>query len=278
MLSRSVLRLCAAVCVWAASFQAAHAQFFFAGSESMGYVGNWTAYNTLADALSGANAVGSGAVAQHDMSLYIDKTQPFTLANPLQSLYYSPSSANAGSNPVGFLGVYNSDPTKQQTFAYYDPGLKSFHIADKGSTTGGVARFDPLGVGPGGSLGNFLNYSFGINVGGVNGSATGVFGPFSTPDPGEFQKSSDGFFQGVFQNTNGSKLFYNVDLQINGNSSVNFGGGPNNLLFPNGSIFGSDTVIPEPASCLTFAMVFAASAGFGWRRSRQRRADALANA
>jgi hypothetical protein len=259
MLSRFVFRLVAGLCVWAAALEVAKAGPIFVGTESLGYTGTWVAFSDAA--LS--KVVGSGVVAQHDMSVYFDSLTPqsFTQQNPIQSLYYAAASGNAFNNVNGFLGVYGSDLATQTSSGNWNETLKQFTTSIAGKTTGGVARFDPLGVGPGGSTGDFLSYSFSAVLGGLNGLNDVPAFTSSNLNP----SSAAGSFNGIFHNTSGSGLYYAVNLDVNGNSSVQ---GTAGLLFPDGSVFSSAVQTPEPTSIALLGMSIAGLAGYRLRRRR----------
>jgi len=297
MLPRSILRLLAALCVWAAANNGVHAQgqFFFI-TDHAGYTGSWGFYSTLADAQNNTNLKSSGTIPQLNLGVYLTNgIYPPGGSAPNSSIittnWYSskdpktPGVGNTSNQSLGFFQIYN-DPANATTKnnAFWSQDLKSITVNETAQNVKGVAgkesRFSPLaGLGFADTQGEFLSYAFTATASGLNG----------VPNNGSIQdigldktaklNGFSGSLNAIFQNTVGLGNpsldgFYSINLNFNNISSLD--GTFTNFINPNQ--FASNTVIPEPASCLTFGLVFAASAGFGWRKSRQRRHSALQTA
>lgn len=263
MFSRCLFKLLAAVGLWSAVSGAAQAQYLFY-SDSFNFSGSWSSYNSLSDAQSGSNAVGSGAWASQPFTIFADGT---AANNIFQTAFY----AIPGLPP--FLGVYDPTPgTLQNTNVFFDGSDKSANITQSGSTQGGTSRFDPTGaLSPGASGGDWLSYAFNAKAAGIdfpNPAGTPPYQSFSNPS------SVSGAFSGIFQNTGagGTGLFYAVDL------TGSFGGARalGQPINPTDAFISG--TIPEPTSCIAFAMVFAASAGYGYRRRQARKAELTVSA
>jgi len=294
MLPRSILRLLAALGVWAAAINGAHAQGFYFITDHQGYTGNWGFYSTLADAQAGTNLKGSGTIDQRNLGVYItNNLYPTTAVPPgappntsiITTNWYSskdgtPGTGNTSNTSKGFFQIYN-DPANSTTKnnAFWAQDLKSITVNETAQNVKGVpgkeSRFSPLaGLGFADTQGEYLSYAFTATASGLQGvplagggfaDVTGVATGFS------------GSLNAIFQNTVGLGNpaldgFYSINLNFNNISSLD---GTFTNFINKDDLFASTTVIPEPASCLTFAMVFAASAGFGWRKSRQRRGNEL---
>ncbi len=290
MLTRSMMRLSAALCLWAGSVGAANAQFFFV-TDNAGYTGSWTRYATLADAQINANPLSSGAIPQRNLGVYVSNNltppgNPVGNASIFTTNWYSsttavPGTGNSSNTSLGFFQMYN-DPTNGNTVnnSFWDQSLKTLTLNESGGGVPGVpgaeSRFSPLaGLGIVETQGNYLQYAFTATASGLTGTPNGG----NIEDITSGASNFTGAFNAIFQNTGGNPAlegFYNISLNFNNSSTV----GSEGLTFNNTPVdlFASATVLPEPASCLTFAMVFAASAGFGWRKNRQRRANAQASA
>jgi len=288
MFRRTVLRLLAAMCLWAAANSAiqAQGQFYFI-TDQAGYTGSWTFYKTQADAQNHTNAVSSGAIPQLNLGVYITNgLYPASGGPPNSSIittnWYSskdatPGTGNTSNQSLGFFQLYNdpANPSTKNTAAW-SQDLKSITISETGANVKGLpgldSRFSPLpSLGFKETTGEYLSYAFNATATGLNGVATMGAIEDNVGKAGDFT----GSFNALFQNTGGNKAlegFYDINLNFNNKSTVD----PVN--FPNfinaNDQFASTLVLPEPASMVTFGMIFAASAGFGWRR-RQNRAAAL---
>jgi hypothetical protein len=287
MLPRSLLRLAAALCVWAAISGAAHAQFYFI-TDHAGYTGSWGYYKTLADAQSGQNLVSSGAIPQRNLGIYVTRDlYPPSGGPPNSSIittnWYSstngtPGTGNTSNTSLGFFQLYN-DPTNAKTssFAFWDQSLSSFTMSESGTGVKGApgfeSRFSPLaGLGFVETQGEYLSYAFTATASGLNGVPNG--GVFE--DNAGIATGFSGAFNAIFQNTGGNPAlegFYAINLNFNNSTTLD--GSFTNFINPSNQFAGA-TVIPEPTSVVAFGMIFAASAGFGWRKSRQRRSQAVA--
>lgn len=255
MISRSLVRLVAALCVWAAAQGAAQAQFFI--TEAYTYTGSWTAYD------AGTNAPVAQGTITTPVGVYVSTAAGGS--GPFWFIESGNAAATSGSN-LNFFGIYSGvTPTSAAgDYFYQDPAATTFGTNQSGTNLAG--RFDPNSVGVGASSGTWESYTFDMfmNLGvGPNGA-----GPSTDLDPAGYPINGVGSFSGQFLNVGGDGLRYAVDLTFNYNPANPASGGP--IM----NAFGSNTIMPEPASCVAFAMVFAASAGYGWRRRKQRLADA----
>lgn len=291
MLSRSILRLLAALCVWSAANTAVKAQgsFYFI-TDHQGYTGSWGFYSTLADAQNGTNQISSGAIPQLNLGVYLtNNLYPTGGSAPNSSIittnWYSskdgtPGTGNTSNQSLGFFQIYN-DPANPNTKsnAFWDQDLKSITVSESSANVTGVpgkeSRFSPLaGLGFADTQGEFLSYAFTATASGLDGVKV-MDGQIQ--DVNGIATGFTGSLNAIFQNTVGLGNpaldgFYAVNLNFNNSSTLD--GSFTNFINQN-DLYSSNTVIPEPASCLTFAMVFAASAGFGWRKSRRRKAGAV---
>ncbi|MEI7687565.1 MAG: hypothetical protein WCL32_21365 [Planctomycetota bacterium] len=253
MLSRSLLlRLMMAVCLVSGTSNFAQAQVApYFQSDALTYQGTWTSYSTNPIGSPFATQTGSGSIGttqlwaqmggDSDPATYFIAT-PFTLP------------------PPGIFAINLKSDGSDQPFntSFWNTALTEYTTQQIGSTTGGDSYFDPKSVGGGPDEGNWVYYNFQATLTGLNGIG-------SPPSDTNAPTGAYGFLKGVFQNTGpgGDGLFYAVDFQVGFGS----GGVP---LPGTGNSFGSNLVIPEPTSCVAFAMMFAASAGYGWRRRKQR--------
>jgi len=291
MFSRFGLRLLAALCVWAAALNVSHAQFYFI-TDYAGYNGSWTFYNTLADAQNNTNAVKSGAIPQLNLGMYITQglyppggsapNSTILTTNWYSSTNGTPGTGNTSNQSLGFFQLYN-DPTnsKSTNTAVANTNTGTMTVNGSGANVTGApgfeSRFSPLaGLGFKETQGEFLTYAFTATASGLKNTVDPSQG-FQDNNNAQGQTAINGSFNALFQNTGGNPAlegFYNINVNFNSLSTLN--SSFKNFINPLDQFAaGSSAVVPEPASCLTFAMIFAASAGFGWRKSRQRRADAI---
>jgi hypothetical protein len=292
MLPRNVLRLAAALCLWAASYNAVQAQgnFYFI-TDQAGYTGSWTFYKTLSDAQTGANPVSSGAIPQLNLGVYLTSgiyppsggppNSSIITTNWYSSTNATPGTGNTSNQSLGFFQLYNdpSNPLNTQHTAAFSQDLTSITVSETGKNVKGApgleSRFSPTaGLGFKETTGEYLSYAFNATATGLNGVP--IMGGTAIGDNTGVATNLTGTFNALFQNTGGNAAlegFYAINLNLNGNSTVDPVNFPN-FINPN-DLFASTLVIPEPASCVTFAMIFAATAGFGWRRTRQNRTEAM---
>lgn len=268
---RKYLSLKLAVCLLAFVAPAAQAAVFVS-FEQAGYTGSWTRYGTLADAQAGTNALGSGAVPQRDLSLYISQGVPSIYGDTtvIMSLWYAPGSPS--NQNFGFLQIYEDPETTAQSVEGYftDPSMTTYqlNVAGKNATAASsVARFGEKTGGPASTTsGEFHTYDLQVTFGGLSG----------TYNPGTGLYESDGFagsvtgsFTGIFENKGTDPTrhgFYAINLAVNNeNWAVD-----NGHISPAGQAFFSSTVVPEPTSMLVLGSCLVG--GFAWRKRFQRKA------
>jgi len=236
-----------AVCLVSGTSNVAQAQVApYFQSDALTYQGTWTSYTTNPIGSPFATQTATGNIGTTQLLAQMEGNS-------------APLTYNIGSNlatpPPGVFNIYLNLNGSDQPFntSFWNAALTEYTTQQIGSTTGGDSYFDPKGVGAGPDAGNWVFYNFEATLTGLNGTG-------SPPSTTGLPTDGYGFLKGVFQNINGDGQFYAVDFQ------VGFGGSTGALP----SAFGSNLVIPEPTSCVAFAMMFAASAGYGWRRRKQR--------
>jgi len=267
MLFRSLRLLVVGVAMCAA--QAAYAEPYFI-TDSFNFSGSWTGFNS--NPLTGpAQAVSSGTMSTADMNMYFNSNLPSFPANH----YYQ---SLVGAPALNFFGVYGINDAVTKTSVTFDPSYQSVTLSEKGATTGTLSRFD---AGRNNSLtqgGDWLDYTLSATLLGVNGDPKTM----SADNNGSVPIDASGYFHGVFFNSAagpGEPTYYDVTLQLGNRGApspdpsigTGYYGASNTAGpgFPGSGVNAVGAVIPEPTSCLAFAMVFAASAGYGWRRKRQ---------
>lgn len=207
--------------------QTGHAQIA-AFSDRFGYAGTVTRYGTLADALAGTNALGSGSVANRDLGIYyaLDIPSIDDAAIFLTAWYYTLTGPGLGwGNPsntnTGFVQLYDLDhSTVTSTTAFWSDNLTTFNLLVSGSNAPYAEDFSRLwhapDVGGAGSLtvGTFLEYEFKLTAGGLSAAWNPGIGAYtSLGDP----TSVDGYFRGLFQNTSSTASvngFYTFDFVL----------------------------------------------------------------
>lgn len=270
---RSIGKVLVAVCVWTVAIQGAYAQSYFMGNESLGYTGTWTQFD------SGNKQIASGNVGQADLLTYLSSNSNLNGAPPasngisLQTMVYAAGGTNTPPKDMGnnYLAVFPA-AGQASTQVVYNPVNNTWTATASGFTTGSGSAFDPTKDGTNplyplltDAFGDWTSFSFQVMT--SNGSAA-TEGPAGTFTSIGNSTSATGVFHGVFNNTGDNTTFV-VDLTINNiNASRANGGGP--FIGPTDAFQG---IVPEPASCLAFAMVFGASAAFGYRRVRNRRSE-----
>lgn len=241
MQSRTFFRLLSAVCLWSAVSTAAQAQPLFF-SDQLTYTGTWKEYTSNGQ---GLDPIATGTFNGGGLTVNFE----------------TPAGAGTG-NIFGTAGNYFAltSPTvnSTQNRTFFDNNLTSATTQQSGSTSGTTGAFDPTGgvFNPAVS-GDWLSFAFTATLNGLGGAtAGGTEFVFDNTGGGTGPTSASGSFQGLFQNTGagGNGHYYLVEFNVTG------GVGTQSYI--------DGVAIPEPASCLAFAVVFAASAGYGWRRKR----------
>lgn len=237
-------------------------------TDRFGYSGTVTRYATLADAQSGANAIGSYAIGNRDLSLYIVNGMPSFGADYniiMGSWWYTTDSLGragygntTGNSGQGFVQIYDSDASTDisQSFAFgnFDG---TFFTTFAMSLTGenadypsDYARFWVDYQGGGADKVIYHSYALNLTAGGLEGVMNGgVIEAFDQPE------SVNGTYAGIFENVSTTypqnNGFYAFDLSL---SMVNWAWTNRDSLtgeYPFAdSYFAATVPAPEPGSML----------------------------
>jgi len=252
-------------------------------TDRFGYSGTVTRYATLADAQSGTNAVGSYAIGNRDISLYIVNGIPSYDADInviMGSWWYTTDSLGragygntTGNSGRGFLQMYDSnastDISQSYSFGNFDG---TFYTTFAMSLTGAnadypsdYARFWVDYQGGGADKVFYHSYALNLTAGGLEGVRNGgVIEAFDHPE------SVSGTYSGIFENVSTSHPqnngFYAFDLSL---SMVNWAWDNRDSL--TGKYLFADSrfvATPEPASMLLLGSGLAGAAFMRRRKGK----------
>jgi hypothetical protein len=260
-----------------------------ASSDRFGYTGTVVRYGSMDDALSQTNAVGTYAIGNRDLSLYVvdDLSSYDADANIVMGSWWYSTAGSAGwgntrgNSGRGFLQLYDADGSTDSLLAMGFHGFDGTHytqfsmlLSGQGADYGNdYARFWIDYQGGGSDQVIFHQYALAMTAGGLEGTDDGSGLIQSSNQPTSVTGSFTGIFENVSTSYNENNGFYAFELDLD---MTNWAWENQSQLDPYAfadSYFAAPAgnplpVVPEPMTMLAFGSAVAGLGGYIRRRRR----------